>query len=110
MSDTVPQLKKNKNGGARPGAGRPKGSRNKLRVADFFSAEDKEQLVEEARQKAFVEKDKDMIKFLFEQLFGKATQKIAGDKDGDPLHVVHFTNEQLEGIFARRNKSSDTGS
>lgn len=68
--------------------GRPKGSRNKLRVTDFFNGDERDQLIQEAKEKAFIDKDKDMIKFLFEQLFGKATQKIAGDEDAAALQII----------------------
>lgn len=70
--------------------GRPKGTRNKLRVTDFFNGEERDQLVMEAKLLAFGDgeskPDKDMVKFLFEQLFGKATQRqeIMGE-DGKPL-------------------------
>lgn len=71
--------------------GRPKGTKNKLRVTDFFNGAERDQLILEAKLLAFgtedTKPDKDMIKFLWEQLFGKATQKIAGDDDGDALNV-----------------------
>lgn len=70
--------------------GRPKGSTNKLRVTDFFNGDERDQLIMEAKEKAFIHKDKDMIKFLFEQLFGKATQKIAGDDDGDAIKLIQI--------------------
>lgn len=68
--------------------GRPKGSSNKLRVTDFFNGEERDQLVAEAKLLAFgtadTKPDKDMVKFLFEQLFGKATQKmIQEDEEGN---------------------------
>lgn len=80
--------------------GRPKGTRNKLRVTDFFSGEERDQLVMEAKLLAFGDgnskPDKDMIKFLFEQLFGKATQRqVQEDGDGNalvPLMVKFIEN------------------
>lgn len=75
--------------------GRPKGSRNKLRVTDFFNGEERDRLVVEAKLLAFgdpeknTKPDKDMVKFLFEQLFGKATQKtIQEDEEGNTLAPV----------------------
>lgn len=70
--------------------GRPKGTRNKLRVTDFFSGEERDQLVMEAKLLAFGDgnskPDKDMIKFLMDQLFGKATQRQEHTgEDGKPL-------------------------
>jgi hypothetical protein len=73
--------------------GRPKGTTNKLRVTDFFNGAERDRLVVEAKMLAFGDgeskPDKDMIKFLFEQLFGKATQRneISG-ADGELLRVI----------------------
>ena len=88
------EQKTNQNGGKRDGAGRPKGSSNKLRVTDFFNGEERDQLVVEAKLLAFGDgnskPDKEMIKFLWEQLYGKATMKIAGDDTLDPLKVIQI--------------------
>jgi len=88
------EQKTNQNGGKRAGAGRPKGSSNKLRVTDFFNGEERDQLVVEAKLLAFGDgnskPDKEMIKFLWEQLYGKATMKIAGDDTLDPLKVIQI--------------------
>ena len=73
--------------------GRPKGTRNKLRVTDFFNGEERDRLVLEAKLLAFGDgenkPDKEMIKFLWEQLFGKATQRneITG-AEGEVLKIV----------------------
>ena len=86
------ELKKNQNGGARPGAGRKKGSTNKLRVTDFFNGEERDRLVEQAKLltiNAEGNPDKEMVKFLWEQLFGKATQRneLTG-AEGEVLKIV----------------------
>jgi hypothetical protein len=87
------ELKSNQNGGKREGAGRPTGTSNKLRVTDFFNGDERNRLVLEAKLLAFGDgeskPDKDMVKFLFEQLFGKATQRteISG-KDGELLQII----------------------
>ena len=69
--------------------GRPKGTGNKLRVTDFFNGDERDQLIQAAKQKALVDGDKDMIKFCWEQLFGKATQRteLTG-ADGEALQIV----------------------
>lgn len=77
-------------GGARPGGGRPKGSTSKLKIADFFTPEDITRLVVEAKMLAFGDgeskPDKDMIKFIAEQIFGKAKQTtVTEDEDGNKL-------------------------
>ena len=87
------KLKTNQAGGARPGAGRPKGTSNKLRVTDFFSGEERDRLVMEAKLLAFGDgekkPDKDMLKFLMEQLFGKAKQTtVQEDEEGNKLAPV----------------------
>ena len=87
------EVKLNQNGGARVGAGRKKGSSNKLRVTDFFNGEDRDRLIVEAKLLAFgtadTKPDKDMVRFLFEQLFGKATQRqeITG-AEGEALQIL----------------------
>jgi len=70
--------------------GRPKGTSNKLRVTDFFNGDERDQLIAAAKQKALVDQDKEMIKFCWEQLFGKATLKIAGDESLDPLKLIQI--------------------
>lgn len=73
--------------------GRPKGTTNKLRVTDFFNGEERDRLILEAKMLAFgddgTKLDKDMVKFLFEQLFGKATQRneVTG-AEGEALQII----------------------
>lgn len=78
-------------GGARPGGGRPAGSTNKLKVIDFFSVEERMALVEKCKAMVLLadQPDKDMAKFLWEQLFGKATQRteLTG-AEGEALQIV----------------------
>ncbi len=88
------ELKQNQkfnNGGAREGAGRPKGSTNKIKVIDFFSIEEREALVEKVKAMVLMADtpDKDIAKFLWEQLFGKATQRteLTG-AEGEALQIV----------------------
>lgn len=56
--------------------GRPKGSTNKLKAIDFFTVEEREALVEKVKAMVLMadQPDKDIAKFLWEQIFGKATQ------------------------------------
>lgn len=73
--------------------GRPKGTTNKLRVTDFFNGEERDRLILEDKMLAFgddgTKPDKDMVKFLFEQLFGKATQRneVTG-AEGEALQII----------------------
>lgn len=106
MNDDIAEPVKNKSNNPN---GRPKGSRNKLRVTDFFNGEERDRLIAEAKLLAFgtedTKPDKDMIKFLFEQLFGKATQRNEhSGLDGQPLILAlaedivnkHALNTQTE--------------
>lgn len=90
MSDSKSN-QENKHGGVRPGAGRPKGSTSKLKVSDFFTPEEKDALVEKVKSMVLMadQPDKDMAKFLWEQLFGKATQRteLTG-ADGERLQIM----------------------
>ena len=88
------ELLKNQNGGVREGAGRPAGSSGKLRVTDFFNGDERDMLIANAKMLAFgygddPKPDKDMIKFCWEQLFGKATQRteISG-LEGEVLRII----------------------
>ena len=80
-----------KNGGKREGAGRPKGSTNKLKVIDFFTIEEREALVEKVKAMVLMadQPDKDIAKFLWEQLFGKSTQRTElSGAEGEALKIV----------------------
>lgn len=80
-----------KHGGAREGGGRPAGSTNKLKVIDFFTVEEREALVEKVKAMVLMADtpDKDIAKFLWEQIFGKSTQRteLTG-AEGEMLRVV----------------------
>lgn len=62
-------------GGRRENAGRKRHSRDKLTVADFFTPEDIQLLMQELRTQVFEKHDKDLTKFAIEQIFGKAMQR-----------------------------------
>jgi len=83
------EIKKNK-------VGRPKGSTDKLRVTDFFNGDERDQLIMAAKEKALIDKDKEMIKFCWEQLFGKSTQRTElSGVDGEALQI--FFDSSLKG-------------
>jgi hypothetical protein len=71
-------------GGARPGAGRPKGSTTRPQLRDYFDDEDLEVLVTDLMLAA--QEDNQILKFIAEQVFGKAPQPLTGDKD-NPLYI-----------------------
>ena len=77
-------------GGARPGAGRPKGSTNVPRFADYVTEEDRKQFVEFVL--ATYMGDMNLCKWMGDHLFRKPPQD-TGDGEGDALRVdgVHIT-------------------
>ena len=64
-----------KNGGRRPGAGRPKGSVTRPQLRDYFTEEDRLEVVD--MLKTHMVDDMNLLKFVAEQLFGKAPQPIS---------------------------------
>jgi hypothetical protein len=71
-------------GGARPGAGRPAGSVTRPQLRDYFGEEDLEVLVTDLMLAA--QEDNQILKFIAEQLFGKAPQPLTGD-GGGPIQL-----------------------
>jgi hypothetical protein len=76
-------------GGARPGAGRPAGSSTLPRLRDQLTSEQIDTLVKTAVEKAEAG-DSLLLKFMFEQIYGKAPQPLTGDKD-NPIYVKGVT-------------------
>jgi hypothetical protein len=61
-------------GGKRENAGRPKGAKDKLLITDHFSMAEIKNLVKIAKRDA--ETKPEILKFLLEQVFGKAKQSV----------------------------------
>lgn len=78
-------------GGKREGAGRPKGAKSKLQLADFLSEKEIQELVSKAKELAKAG-DKDMLKFMLEQKFGKARQNIGFGEEGTGELVMKIIN------------------
>lgn len=76
------------NGGKREGAGRKKGSTTRPQLRDFYTEEELKTFIEDLKEKA--KTDTNIMKFVAEQVFGKAVQPIGND-DGKPL-IVQFDN------------------
>lgn len=70
-----------KNGGARPGAGRKKGSTNRPQLRDHLTEKDILDLVKKARELAQAG-DTKMLAFILEHAYGKAPQAIEAKIDG----------------------------
>jgi hypothetical protein len=74
-----------KNGGARPGAGRKPGVTNRPQLRDILTQDQIDALVAKGIEKADAG-DSLMLKFMLEQIFGKAPQPLTGDKD-NPVYI-----------------------
>ena len=85
-----------KNGGARPGAGRPKGSKTVPQFRDYVSKAEKKKFVEFVLETYMG--DIRLALWMGDQLFGKAPQPITGD-DGGPVQVNITT--QLQKIYGK---------
>lgn len=71
-------------GGARPGAGRPKGSITTPRFRDLVSEEEREKFVEFILDQYMG--DMRLALWMGDQLFGKAPQPLTGE-DGGPIEI-----------------------
>jgi len=74
-------------GGKQPGAGRPKGSTTKPQLRDHLTEKDIADLIAVAKKKAKAG-DTNMLKFILEQIYGKAPQAIDLNPDGKPLIIT----------------------
>lgn len=68
-------------GGARPGAGRPKGSVTRPQLRDQLTPEQIASLLNKAVERAN-DGDSVLLKFLLEQIYGKAPQPLTGADGG----------------------------
>lgn len=73
-------------GGKQPGAGRPKGSTNKIRFADFVSTKDRATFVEFILSNYMG--DMRLATWMGDQLFGKAQQAVDLTSDGKPILIA----------------------
>lgn len=65
--------------------GRPRGSSNRPMIRDYITPDDVVSLMDIAKKKA-EEGDSSMMKFLLEQIFGRAVQPIGNDGD-EPFKI-----------------------
>ncbi len=92
-SDT-PALKKNQgSGGARPGAGRKKGSPNKAtrtlkELAREYTSEAVEALIEVVRTETGAARVS-AANAILDRGYGKPSQVLSGDEDGGAVRMVH---------------------
>lgn len=86
-------------GGKQPGAGRPKGSTNKIKFSDFVNAKDRATFVEFMLSNYMG--DMRLATWVGDQLFGKAPQAIdhttMGKELPQPLLNVLYNNSDTKG-------------
>ena len=75
-------------GGAREGAGRPKGSTSKPRFSDYLSPEKAQALADKAIEMANAG-DTQMLKFVLEQYLGKAPQSMDITSGDQPIPLLN---------------------
>ena len=78
------------NGGKRPGSGRKPGvskaTEIKRKIQEYFSEEDVKEFIELAKEQAKTKPE--LMKFLLEQIFGKAPQRVeVTGEDGQPILI-----------------------
>jgi len=67
-------------GGARKGSGRPKGATSRPQIRDYVSEQEVRELVATCKNEAKKGRP-ELLKFLLEQIFGRAVQPIGNDGD-----------------------------
>jgi hypothetical protein len=77
-------------GGARPNSGRKPGvskaTELKRKIQEYFSEDEVQNLIQEAKEQAKTKPE--LMKFLLEQIFGKAPQQVElTGKDGEPIVI-----------------------
>lgn len=73
-------------GGKREGAGRPKGATSRPQIREYITPEEVKELVEKCKEQA-KEGRPELMKFLLEQIFGRAVQPIGNDGD-EPFKIA----------------------
>jgi hypothetical protein len=82
-------------GGKRLGAGRPKGSTQRPQLRDYFDEQELLDFIELV--KTDMVEDMTILKFVGEQIFGKAAQPISGDPvDRTPIPIMHVSRDNAD--------------
>lgn len=95
-------------GGAREGAGRPKGSGHKPKIVDDLTEDQKKELLSKVYKQA-IDGDSRLLQFLLEQIYGKANQAVDFQGQGNFIleiaKQVADKNEQCDITQNARNSS-----
>lgn len=85
------------NGGKRPGAGRPKGSTTRPQIRSYFTDKEIREVIDALKKR--MSQDPQILKFVAEQIFGKATQTLnTEDADGviQPITGVIIMKDEIK--------------
>ena len=98
-------------GGKREGAGRRPGpSKNTLlrrKIQDYFAEADVKKLIAAAKKQAYEKPE--IMKFLLEQIFGKAPQQLEiGGKDGSPIKIIWENGNNNPNTIPAENMGEET--
>ena len=117
MSEELNENQTNQRGGKREGAGRKKGSTKKPQISDFITEEEVKDLVAMAKEQATTKPE--LLRFLLEQVFGKARQAIELSGGEEPItfeirtkanqSIKEFLNGNSEDT-TKRQQGDDKGS
>jgi hypothetical protein len=76
-------------GGTRQGSGRPKGSTSRPQIADYVTEQEVKELVKTCKLEAKKGRP-ELLKFLLEQIFGKAAQSVDVTSQGQQLQSIVY--------------------
>lgn len=95
-------------GGKRIGAGRKPGSTNKLQICDNFTDKEIQELIKTAKEMS--KTDKDMVKYLLDQVYGKARQTVGVDggldEDNKPKPIMQLDGSILANLSNPKDHSA----
>ena len=110
MSENLNKNQENQHGRKREGAGRKEGSTKKPQISDFITEDEVKTLVAIAKEQATTKPE--LLKFLLEQVFGKAKQAIELSGGEEPItfeirtkanqSIKEFLNGNSEDITKRQ--------
>ena len=108
--ESEPQIEINNS--EKRGPGRPKGSSNKPQIWNYVTPDEVAELMTLAKEQA--REKPELLKFLLEQIFGKAKQNLGleGGDSGLPIYVIKYgedinsTSVSTEGFSTRPPEST----
>lgn len=90
-------------GGIREGAGRPRGTYNKPRFADFVTPEDVQRLIKKALEMA-ENGDSAMMRHVLDHCVGRPTQPTDITTNGEKLNIIQMSDEKYAELITEAYK------